>query len=188
VLEGLVTWYSGGVSIVSNIPSSVTSFGSARSFVVPPLFLVAAIVIGAAWLLTERTVFGKRLEAVGSNRSAARLVGVNVTRTTAVSLVLSGTLAGIAGVMQLARQGGGVPTVGLNFGLPAIAATFLGAVVIRPGRPNVIGTTIGVLFVAVSVNGLIKAGLEPWVELVVNGAILIAGVATAALLGGHGDH
>jgi ribose transport system permease protein len=185
VLEGLVSWYSGGVSIVSNIPANVKSFGSARSFAIPPLFLVATAVTSVAWFVTERTVLGKRLDAVGSNRTAARLVGVNVPHTTTIALIMSGSLAGLAGVMQLARQGGGVPTVGLNFGLPAIAATFLGAVVIKPGRPNVLGTLVGVLFVAVAVNGFIKAGLAPWVELVVNGAILITGVAVSALLGAH---
>jgi ribose transport system permease protein len=143
-------------------------------------------VLGVAVLLglsIARTTYGRRLTSVGINQSAARLVGINVRAVTASSFVLSSVLAGAAGVLLLARTGSGNPQVGSGYTLAALSAAFLGATAFRPGQFNVPGTLVGVLFVAVSVNGLTLAGAHDWVDPVFNGAALMAALALSTLLG-----
>ena len=136
------------------------------------------------WYVLEQTPFGRRLYAVGSNREAARLIGIGVTNKVTVSFVLSGTLAGLAGVVAVARNSGANPTVGPALLLPALAAAYLGATAfIRTF--NARGTTVGVLLVAFTVSGFTLAGIEPWVKDVINGTMLLVAVAAVAALRRH---
>jgi ribose transport system permease protein len=128
------------------------------------------------------TPYGRRLHAIGSNRTAATFVGIRVPRCLLFSFIGAGVLAGFAGALLTARQGGGVSTNGLNLVLPAFAGTFLGATTIRPGHYNVFGTIIGLMFVAVSVNGLNLMGIDVWIQPVFNGLALILAVLISGLL------
>jgi ribose transport system permease protein len=168
--------------IVSGIPLGLSDFGSGKTVGVPNTLFVllgAALVV---WYLLEQTPFGRSLHALGSNRSAAKLVGLSVERLTFRAFVLSGALAGAAGVLQLARSGTGDPAIGVNFTLPALAAAFLGATVIKPGRFNVLGTLVAIFFLAVCVNGMVLSGADPFVQDLFNGAALVFGVAISTLI------
>jgi ribose transport system permease protein len=110
-------------------------------------------------------------------------VGIDVDRVVVISFVLSGTFAAVAGVLQLAHDGSANPQIGTSFLLPALAAAFLGATTIRPGRFNVLGTLVAVFFIAAFVQGLNYAGVQSWVQNVVNGAALVLAVALTALIG-----
>ena len=90
-------------------------------------------------------------------------------------------LAGVAGILQIAAQGAADPQVGgITFILPAIAAAFLGATTWRPGRFNVPGTLIALLFLGTTVSGLALVGTEPWVTDVFNGAAIIVAIGLSA--------
>ena len=89
----------------------------------------------------------------------------------------------MSGVVLVAVSGTGNPELGPNFTLPAIAAAFLGATTLQPGRYNVWGSVTAVFFLAVSVNGLTLWGAAPWVSDVFNGAALLAGVGLAVYAG-----
>ncbi|MCW3012036.1 MAG: Ribose transport system permease protein RbsC [Solirubrobacterales bacterium] len=182
VIHGIVTWKTGGESIV-DIPASVTNFGSANTLGVPRTFVALLLVALAVYYLLEHTPFGRYLYSLGSNPSAARLVGLNTNRLVFQSFVASGMLSGAAGVLQLARSGSASPQVGENFTLPALAAAFLSAAAIRPGRFNVGGVIIAIFFVAVLNSGLNLAGAAAYVSDFVNGIALIAGVALSAAFG-----
>jgi ribose transport system permease protein len=121
---------------------------------------------------------------VGSNREAARLVGIGVADKVLVAFVASGALAGFAGVVAVARNSGANPTVGPALLLPALAAAYLGATAFRRGF-NPLGTVVGVLLVAFTVSGFTLAGIEPWVKDVINGALLLVAVAAVAALRRH---
>lgn len=182
VISGIIQWYTEGQSIITGIPTSLTDLGRGQWLGLPrTLFFLTAVALLVAYLLAY-TPFGRYLHSVGSNIQSARLVGLNVDRIVLLSFVLAGTLAGIAGVLQTARQGGGNPQIGPNFLLPALAASFLGATVFRPGRFNVPGTVLAVFFVAVSVSGLTLAGVEPWVEPTFQGTALVAAVALSTIV------
>jgi ribose transport system permease protein len=90
----------------------------------------------------------------------------------------------VAGVLQLANIGNASPDINTAFGLvlPALAAAFLGATTIRPGRFNVLGTLVGVFLIGVATQGLTLAGFTEWVTFVLNGATLVIAVAISSII------
>lgn len=181
LIGGLIQWYTGGQAIVG-IDPALLQFGSRQWLGVPRVVFVVLIVGLAAWYILGHTPFGRALYAIGSNPRSADLVGLPRTKYTLFTFAMSGLLAGIAGVVLTARTGGANPDAGTYLIFPALAAVFLGATAIIPGRFNVIGTVIGVLFVAVSVSGLTLAGAQNWVDAVFNGAALIIAVFVSSYL------
>lgn len=183
LIGGLLQWYTGGQTIATGIPASFGRWGSEKWLGVPrPFWLLIGVAI-LLWYVLMHTSFGRKLESIGSNESASRLVGIRVDRAIFTSFVLSGLLAGVAGVLLTSRAGAADPTAGSAYLFPALAAVFIGATTIRPGRYNVWGTILGVFFVAVAVNGLTLLGAESWVSPVFNGAALVAAVALSTLIG-----
>jgi ribose transport system permease protein len=182
-LTGLTTLYTGGLSIITGIPDLLTDLGSGTWLGLPCTLYFLGMVAVLVWYLLEHTPWGRELHAVGSNPLAARLVGIDVERTVIMSFVVSGALVGLAGVLQVARQGGGNPQVGLSFMMPALSAAFLGATSIFPGRFNVPGTVLAVFFLATSVSGLALAGVDNWVESLFNGCALVLAVGMSTVLG-----
>jgi ribose transport system permease protein len=90
-----------------------------------------------------------------------------------LAFVVSGGLAGVAGVLYLAQQGSATPNIGSSFVLPAYAALFLGATGFKLGVFNVWGTIVAILFVAVGTTGLVFAGIAPWIQYVFQGGALL---------------
>ena len=182
LIAGLIQWYTGGLTINTDISVSLTDFGSLRWLTVPRTTYLLALICVVAWYVLEQTPFGRYLRMTGSNASAARLVGIEVDRVVFWTFVGSGFLAGVAGVVLIARNGGANPQDGPGLLFPALAAVFLGSTTIQPGRFNVVGTVLGVFFVAVSVSGLTLSGVRPWVQPVFNGAALLVAVVLSTAL------
>jgi len=182
LIAGIISWYTNGQTIAAGISESLTGFGSETLFGLPRLvYLVGALVL-ATWYLLTQTPYGRKLYAIGANVRSARLVGISVDRHVLLSFVIAGFLAGVAGVMAVARTGAATSNNGTSALFPAIAAVFLGATVVQPGRFNVFGTVIGVTFVAVSVSGLTLMGAADWVDPVFNGLALVLAVGLSTLL------
>ncbi|HEY2054633.1 MAG TPA: ABC transporter permease [Solirubrobacterales bacterium] len=180
-LGGLMQWYTKGQIISNHISHSFLKFGSSNWLGIPKLAYVVIPIVLIVWYVQEYTVWGRYQQAVNSSDQASRLVGVNVDRAVFMSFVLAGLVAGIAGVLLVARAGGADATTGPSFLFPALAAVFLGAATIRPGRANALGTLVGVFFVAISVSGLTLAGASSWVAEVFNGGILFIAAALSAV-------
>ncbi|MBO1901764.1 ABC transporter permease [Leucobacter weissii] len=182
LVPGVVHWYTGGVDITSNIAQPLREFGSQQWLGLPRSIWLLLGVAVVCWYLLTQTPFGRRSYAVGINAAAAKLVGIRVDRVAFASFLLSGALAGLAGIVLTARNGGGLVGDGTDLLFPALTAVFLGATAITPGRYNVIGVVIGVLFVAVSVSGLRLSGAADWLPAVFNGTALIAAIALSTAL------
>ncbi|MBZ5739567.1 ABC transporter permease [Nocardioides mangrovi] len=181
LLQGVGSYLTGDTTLLG-MPQSLLDFGNLQWLGIPrPVWLFVLLALAIAFVL-GMTVFGRRLLAIGSNEAAARLVGMPVSRTVLLAFVVSGALAGVAGILVLARTGGASAGVGAGYTLPAVAAIFLGSTTIRPGRFTVAGTLVGVFFVAISVNGLTLAGAQDWVDPVFNGGAVVLAVAAAAIL------
>jgi len=179
---GIVIWYTGGQSIVLGIPQALLSFGGGKLIGIPDSVYVVVVVALIVWYLLEQTPYGRSLHAVGSNKAAARLVGIRVERVTFVAFVLSGAFAGLAGVLLLASSGAGNPQIGQNFTLTAVAAAFLGAASFQVGRLNVLGSIVAILFLAVNITGLTFAGVADWINQLFTGVALIVAIAFATAL------
>lgn len=184
LIGGLIFAYTGGLQITSGIPAALTDLGSLDVAGVPRIAALVMLLAVAAWFVTAHTPFGRQLFATGSNARAAALVGVRVVRVRLLSFVLSGTVAGIAGVLLLARQGAATSDSGMTMLFPALTAVLLSTITIDLGRPSVAGTVVGIMFLAVSVSGLTLLGAPAWVGPVFNGGALLAAVAFTRLAAG----
>ena len=184
VLPGIVT---GTRAASRSSPASrptLIDLGSGDWFGIPRTVYYLAVVAAFVYYLLEHTPFGRYLQSIGSNRDAARLVGLPVERLVLLSFVLSGTLAGLAGVLLVARNGGASPQVGtVADTLQALAAAYLGATAIKPGRFNVVGTLVAIFFLAFTVTGLSLAGVANWINDVFNGAALFVAVLISTIIG-----
>lgn len=183
VILAIVTWYSAGQTIVSGIPQGLLELGAGDWFGIPRAIYYVVVISALLWYLLQQTPQGRHLYFIGANAKAAELVGLAVRRYTMSSFIIAGIIAGAAGLLQVAISGSASPQVGPGFTLPALAAAFLGATVINPGRFNVIGTIVAVLFVAIIVNGLTLLGAADWIQPLVNGLSLLAAVVIATVAG-----
>jgi ribose transport system permease protein len=138
------------------------------------LFALAAVVTG---ILLARTIFGRRLYAVGGNPEAARLSGISLGRVRVAAFAVSGLAAGIAGAIVASRTGQGEASDGLENALFAFAAVVVGGTSISGGRGSAWRTVLGVLFLAMITNGFNLVGIDPIYQQIVQGTIILAAVA-----------
>lgn len=183
VLQGVAQGYTGGSTINSGIPGSLLSASTGMVWHIPRGILWLAPVALGMWYLIEQTPYGRRLRAIGSNTSGARLVGLRVRTLTGSTFVLTGIIAAIGGILLVGQSGDADPQTTLGaLLLPALAAVFLGASALRPGLFNVAGTVLAVYFVAFIVSGLSFLGASTWVEPVLDGSVLAIAVTITTVV------
>lgn len=136
-------------------------------------FVVITLIL--AFVLT-RTVFGRRVYAIGGNETAAKVSGISVERIKLAVYTLCGFLAGIAGILLASRIISGNPTSGQAYELDAIAAVIIGGVSMSGGAGKWYGTVIGALMMAVISNGLDILNVSSHFQLVIKGLIIIVAV------------
>lgn len=188
VVLGLTQLYSDDQTISGPLPTSFTDLGRNAVAGVPLPFVYVVVLAAAVWGAHEYTSWGRSCYATGGNPRAAQLAGVRTTRAAITSFVLAGVLCGIAGVLSVTILGASAPTVGLGELLPAFAATFLGATVIRPGRFNALGTIIAVYMLAAGVTGLQMMGAAFYVQQLFNGGALIIALSLSAFVAYRSIH
>lgn len=140
-----------------------------------PAILLLLVAVLAAYLLRRRQL-GRHIYAVGSNEDAARLAGVNVDRTKIAAYVLSGALAGLAGMVLMSRLITVQPNEGVMAELDAIAAAVIGGASLMGGVGSVSGTMIGAFIIGVLRNGLNMAGVSSFIQQIVIGFVVIGAV------------
>lgn len=137
--------------------------------------LIALLTVFAAQFVLTKTVPGRYIVAVGANAQAARMSGINTKLYRMVVLAVSGALAGLGGVFNVAYLGAADPNAGTGLELAAIAAAVIGGTSLMGGRGTIVGAFAGVLIIAVLQNGLAQVGVsEPAKRLITGGVIIIA--------------
>jgi ribose transport system permease protein len=137
-----------------------------------PVLLMVVLAIAVAVLLT-RTTLGRHIYAVGSNREAARLSGVNVPGVTLFAYVLSGALAGLAGCVLASRLVTAQPSEGFMYELDAIAAAVIGGTSLTGGVGTISGTVIGAFVIGILRNGLNMGGVSAFIQQIVIGLVIL---------------
>ncbi|QAY74125.1 ABC transporter permease [Agromyces protaetiae] len=140
------------------------------------LIWIFAIVSVAGWILLNRTTFGRRTVAIGGNREAARLAGINVKRHTIYLYGLAGLSAGIAAILILGRTTAGSSTNGQLYELDAIAAVVVGGTLLTGGRGTIVGTVLGVLIFSTLTNVFVQNNLDSSVQAIAKGVIIVIAV------------
>ncbi|RDJ11256.1 ABC transporter permease [Rhizobium grahamii] len=141
-----------------------------------PLLIAAAVITGAA-VLFSFTRFGRVVLSIGIQPSVVRYSGIGLGRHVAVTFVLAGTVAAIAGIILTSTVTVYIPSSGNAFLLNAIGATFIGTTFSPLGRPNVAGTVLGVLLLSIVANGLLLTGLNFYWQQVGTGSLIFAVLA-----------
>lgn len=153
-------------------------FGSGRpgtSFPVPGLILFVLVIIYHT--ITQRTKFGRHIYAVGGNKSAAALSGVNVQKTYFLTMLNMSFLAALAGIMFVGRSTAAGPSDGTGWELDAIASVFIGGAAVSGGIGTVLATMVGGMVMAVLNSGLMLMGVGADRTQVIKGLVLLAAVA-----------
>jgi ribose/xylose/arabinose/galactoside ABC-type transport system permease subunit len=163
----------GGADVFS--PPVSLFFSSQRLLGVPTVALFVLVVYAVLWYVSRYRAFGRHAFAVGNDVEGARLSGVSVRRVTLAAYLLVGAMVGLAAVVYMARVGVVQASSGADLSLAAIAAVVVGGTSITGGRGSVIGTLVGVLFIAVLQNGVVLVGVPPlWNGVLVGTFILLA--------------
>ena len=172
----------GFAEILSNRTTQIVTVDGFLAFMngnflgIPGLVLIFLLVAAAGWILLNRTTFGRRSVAIGGNREAARLAGINVKRHMVYLYALGGLTAGIAGIMLTARTTTGTSTHGTLYELDAIAAVVVGGTLLIGGRGTIVGTVLGILIFNVLTNIFTQNDLNTSVQAITKGAIIVIAV------------
>jgi ribose/xylose/arabinose/galactoside ABC-type transport system permease subunit len=175
ICRGLAFIVTGGRSI-GNLPSSFGFLGRGQLLGIPVPVILMLVVFAGGWFVLRHTKFGRYVYAVGGNREAAFLAGVNIKRIILLVYVLNGLLVGLAGLVLASRLGAGVPNAGLQYELDVIAAVVVGGTSLNGGRGSVIGTFWGAVFIGVLNNGLNLAGIDPYMQKIALGVVILLAV------------
>ena len=137
---------------------------------------MVVIVVIVFQLILSKTKLGRHIYAVGGNRTAARLSGVNVTMVIIIVFTLSGMLAGFAGPIDAAYSASADPLAGTSYELDAIAAVVIGGASLSGGKGSVVGTLVGALILTLLDNVLGLNAISDNAQLIIKGLIVIAAV------------
>ncbi|WP_410218985.1 ABC transporter permease [Paracoccus sp. (in: a-proteobacteria)] len=175
IARGLGLIYSGGYPI-SGLPSWVSWFGVGRIGIIPVPVIIMLVVYALAWVLLQRTPFGRHVYAIGGNETAARLSGVRTRLVKLAVFAISGVTASLAAIVLTGRLMSGQPNAGVGFELDAIAAVVLGGTAIAGGRGLILGTLIGAVLLGILNNGLNLVGINPYMQDVIKGLIILLAI------------
>ena len=151
--------------------------GLGRLFGIPFQVVLMAVIVAAAAYLLQRTVFGRQILAIGGNAEAARLAGIPIRRVTRLVYVIAGALAGLAGLIVIARNSAAdANLVGLGMELDAIAAVAVGGTPLTGGRATIIGTLAGALVIQLVRYTLLANGVPDAAALVVKAGLIVLAV------------
>lgn len=177
VYRGLTMIFMDGKPISNLGDSFLLKFvGKGNIFGIPVPVILFLIVFAVVAFLLEKTTFGRRIYATGSNWKSAKLAGVNIDRTKIIAYAISGCLAAVSGLILLSRLGSAQPTLGEGYELDAIAAVALGGTSMNGGRGRIWKTFVGVLIIAVLNNGLNILGVSSYYQDVVKGIVILIAV------------
>lgn len=169
--RGLARWYTKGQP-VSGATEQFIYIGSGALPVI--VFLVVAV---SFHILLRYSRYGKFTYAIGANVQAARVSGINVERHLVKVYAIAGLLAGLAGVVTVARAQTAQSSMGVNYELDAIAASVIGGASLAGGVGRISGTVIGTLILGVMTSGFTFLRIDAYYQDIVKGLIIVAAVA-----------
>jgi ribose transport system permease protein len=179
VVASAAYWISSERSINISPEDSAKGLGWAVGEIadVPNEVWVGVFFLALLSALLGLTPFGRLVRAIGSQERAVTASGIDVNRTKIAAYALSGTMAGIAGIVMAARLGSGSPTLAGEFLLPAIACIVVGGTAITGGVGSIWRTFVGALIVQVVRIGMTFVGVSAFAQQIIFGFILVAAVA-----------
>ncbi|VAW20984.1 Ribose ABC transport system, permease protein RbsC (TC 3.A.1.2.1) [hydrothermal vent metagenome] len=173
--RGLALVISNG-RVIYGLPSAMVYIGQGRPLGIPMPVIIFILTALVTHYILAFTRFGRYTLAIGDNENAARTAGIKVSRHRLILYTLSGGLAGLAGLLFMARINSGDPTAGISYELTAITAAIIGGTNLFGGRGSILGSVIGALIMGVLQNGLNLLAVQSYYQQMAIGAVLIFAV------------
>jgi ribose transport system permease protein len=176
MFRALLTWLAdgGALTLDNSLADLYGPVYYASLFGVPVPIWVFLIVAAGGTLVLNRTVFGRHVQAIGSNEQVARYAAIRVDAVKIATYVLLGLCVGVATVLYVPRLGSATPTTGLLWELEAIAAVVVGGTALKGGEGRVVGTVIGAVLLSVIGNILnLTSIISVYLNAAVQGAVII---------------
>lgn len=175
IAEGAALAICGGQP-VSGLPAAINAFAKSTPLGIPS-FIYCLIGLFALFVfIMHKTTFGYHVYALGGNRAAARLSGINVNRLEISVYGIAGLLTSVSAVLLLARLSYAAPTSGVGYEMDIIGACVVGGISMSGGKGKVFNTLIGALILTVIKNGLQMLDISSYFQQIVTGAIIAIAV------------
>ena len=175
ILRGLGYIYTQGYPIY-DLPTSFKIIGQGYIWIIPIPTIIFVVVAIIAFIILKKTVLGRHIYAIGGNADASALAGIKVKRIQLYVYMISGCISGLAAVVQAARVGSGLPTIGEGFEMDAIAAAVIGGAAMSGGSGTILGTILGSMLLGVLSNGLSLLDVDSYIMTVISGCVVILAV------------
>ncbi|GAA3635267.1 ABC transporter permease [Kineosporia mesophila] len=183
IFRGIVlTWAGSSLISASQMPDRFLKLGTAQIFTIPVLFIIAMVIVVAVGYYLQTARSGRELYAVGSDPEAAVLYGLPVNRRVVGAFILSGALAGLAGVVFAARYGTVNSSAGTGIEFQAVAAAVVGGVAIFGGSGTAWGAAIGAGLLMTINSALPMVGISDFWQQALVGALIIAAIVLDRVL------
>jgi ribose transport system permease protein len=177
LVAGLARWSTDLKAVAVVDQTFVDVFGSGDVGPIPGLVVWTLVIVAVGHFAYRHRRFGAHVLAVGDDADAARVTGIRVDRVRLAVLVISGTAAGLAGLLYAGRIQGASYTLGESDLLIVIAAVVIGGTRLFGGAGSVIGALVGSLIMGMLTNGLILMGLDSNQQMVAQGVLLLIAIS-----------
>ncbi|MWP85326.1 ABC transporter permease [Glaesserella parasuis] len=174
IARGAAQLYSAGRPIDAS-SETFTWIADVNILGLPGLVILYILIVIGSHILLSRSTFGRHVYAVGGNLNAAKICGINTTKTLILVYTFAGALSGLAGALLAARTYGN-PSYGLAWELDAIAAAVIGGVSLSGGFGTIPMCVIGALIIGTTNKGLNMLGVDPYWQQIVKGGIIVIAV------------
>jgi len=174
IARGLTMLWTKGFPI-SNLGDNFAYIGTGWFVGIPVPVWISGVIVLIAVILTNKTVLGRYIYAIGGNEHASKLSGINIKKIKLIVYAISGVLAAVGGIMVTSRLDSAQPNAGMSYELDSIAAVVIGGTSLSGGRGTIWGTVLGAVIIGVLNNGLVLLNVSPfWQQVVKGGVILLA--------------
>ncbi len=177
IVQSTAIWASRGLRVKP--PEALAKFCTSYSFGVPNVAIIALLLSLGAWVLLEKSLFGRWISAIGQSTFAARMAGIPVDGTRFATYVLCAVLASIGGYLLASFSGGAALNMGADYLLMSIAVVVIGGTAVAGGNSNVPGVWGASLFMFLVVSMLNTYGFSAGTRLILTGVIIIAVILAA---------
>lgn len=172
IIRGVAYIISGGIAIAITDKAFI-GMGKTRQLGIPlPIWILIAAYVIFGYILAK-TTFGRSIYAIGGNREAARLAGLNPEKIVVTTYVIMGALCGLGGIILAGRMNSGQPSAGVNLEFDAITAVILGGVSFIGGVGSMGGTVLGVILIQAFNTGLTMVNVPSFWQYVAKGMLLL---------------
>lgn len=173
--RGLADLIANGGTIVG-LPREFALFGRSAWYGIPSAACIGAIVLVLSWIILQRTRAGLYIYSIGGSIETSRVAGVPIVRYQVLAYTLCGALSAVAGLMLTSRVSVSQGSLGQGYELLSVATAVIGGVLIGGGVGRLFGVVLGVALITVLTTGLDIAGVNPFVQQMVTGTVLVLAV------------